>query len=615
MAVNFGLIDPGLPERAGQMFRMPDIDKTAMMGMKLQESQMELAEQKRATQEASVDREAMRNYLAGGGDLFTPTGVDKALADLRGKVSPDLYMKLGKQAATVKEADVKLRKQLTEMDDTALTNYGAGLEMVMPFLDQLEKQYKADVAAGGEATARSKFEENRNKLIAQLQGQMAGPTTPLYNPQVLKALPSMTPDTLPALISGSKYTQTQVQTRLREAQAKRQEAEAAALASGKDWKTYVDDASGNTYRTSALLGKTQQLNKETGEWADVPAGVPSTARALGAKPPTVPVTQQIEEATDLTKNPVTDTERSQADQYILTGKMPQVGTGTAASVKRQRILAIATQRAEQLGMSPAEVEQTRNRLTASKEAAKRLTTQKAIIQAGEKNVQNVLDILQSEVEKLGGPQSPKVQAVLNKARTQWMGDPEYIGINQAYMDLVENMARVYSGQTGAGGTPVSFLKLAEKSLPENPTLAQVLKLRETVPALFEARKKATDDELEAVFKMASLPKTPGKVSPGAQAERDKGAAETIRAEYDKAVALAKDPKTDPEARKRAYSDARTTRNELKRMGVEVPELKEPAAVAGDDAMRAQVTKAFGKYEPDMYEYRVTPDGKVQRRKK
>ena len=234
-----------------------------------------------------------------------------------------------------------------------------------------------------------------------------------------------------------------------------------------------------------------------------------------------------------------------------------------------RILAIAAEEAQNMGLAPDDQVKLQNKIKAATESTKRLLTQSSQIRAGEENVKKVLDIVEEEVKKLGGPNSPKIRQFWNKAMTEWAGDPEFVGINQAYLDLTENMARIYSGVTGAEGTPVSFLELAKNSLPSNPNLGQVLRLKEIVPKLFDARLKATEDQLKEVTSIATLPKSSGgtssggKVTPEEQKDRDKTA--ILMREYDKLLEQLKGKTGEDRARK--LREIREFRNENKNIGL------------------------------------------------
>jgi hypothetical protein len=408
-------------------------------------------------------------------------------------------------------------------------------------------------------------------LIQHLGQQQIGPGKPLMPPNVAQYLAKMPPEQLAEFYNSTQHKKALVEQGLKQAQigevearTAKEEAQRKEIESGSkgNWKAYVKGEDKYEYDT-----KTARWRKN-GESVDI-KDVPTDLAAVASRDA---IAKQGEG--DLEAKPPTQWETTEAKKYLMTNRMPQLGTGAKASEARMRILAIAAREADNLGMSPEDTTKLQLKIKAAQESTKRLMTQQAQIRAGEENVKKVLDIVESEVKKLGGPNSPKVRQIWNKAMTEWSGDPEFIGINQAYLDLTENMARIYSGVTGAAGTPVSFLDLAKKSLPENPNLAQIMKLKEIVPKLFEARLKATEDQLKEVTSVASLPKSSGgeKVSKEEQTARDSDAGMILKDEHKKLVDQLKGLSGEDRARK--LSDIRALRKEMKSKGIEPPAFDE-----------------------------------------
>jgi len=526
------------------------------------------AEAQQAAQGMS-DRDALHQYLQSGGDIYTPTGIEKAMTDLRGRISPDTYLKLGEQARALKTADVSLKEKLSQYNTEQLAAYDAGIERTMPMLANLSSGYEKVKAEKGEQAAGQWFQEQRSQLIPQLQGQQIAPGMPMFNPQVLQTVGQMNPEQLPALISGSKYHAAQVKSALDEAKAKEAAAKAKVYEETGGLKPgQVDlyaDSQGNKYevtrmpngRTTVVRNGTDRIGLED---------LPSDVKKLGSKA-----------ASDAAGAALLKPETLQfmADYTSVTGRaFPVPSVGAANNQARAMYLNAAADLAKSRGYDGTEAGGLALQRDATKEALKRMTTQTAVIEAGEKDMENVMTVLKDELKKLGGPDSPKVRALWNKGATEWAGDPDFTGVNAAWANFQETAARVFSGQTGAGGTPVNYLRLVQDSVGKNPNLEQIYKLDDTMGKLFAARKKATQGVQKALVESAKMPAKPGSaaaVSAGEQAERDKSSQEVIRSEYDKAVAAVKAAKT-PEERSRALSDARSTRAELKRMGVDVPDV-------------------------------------------
>lgn len=563
MSVDFGLLNQKPLAMSAAM--PPEVDVVGNQSRAYTLAGQKLGYEQKAQQakDTNADREVLRAAMQDPDfDLYTPEGAEKTLQKLKGKVSPDTFMSLSDHAQKVKIQDANLRKSLLGMKDTELDLASRRFETLVPGLKQLEEQYKKDAAEKGEQAAQQLFVENRNKFGQQMQ------SSGLIDEQTAKILPTITPETVGAAWRGSTHGKNIVDSYVKEAQAKRQTALAESLKNPGDWEMF-NTPEGRQFKYNKKTGMAVTLD-DSGQWVETAAVPPGAIRVNAQKPGAAGAGGA---AVDFEKQPPTESETAEAKKYILTGKMPQVGTGGQAAAKRLRILELATREAETMGMSPEQVIQLQNKVKAAQEGTKRLMTQSAQIRAGEENVQGVLNVLEEEVRKLGGPDSPKVKGFLNRAYTEWKGDPDFVGVNQAYLDLIENTARVYSGVTGAGGTPVSFLELAKKSLPENPSLAQVLKLRETLPKLFKARREATEHEMDAISKTATLPTAKTKEDqPSGKDDSDR--VSIMMREYNDAISRAKTAKGDELVR--ARDDARSIRKELKALGKDVPDPGEPA---------------------------------------
>ena len=211
MALQFSLL--GSPDALARSAQPPLVDVAGAieagytMAGNISAAQEKLRQQREADQDRRILQEGLKT---GKLDLFTPKGIEQALVQLRGQVSPGFYMKLGEQAQAAKKADLAFQKSLADMDATALTQYNAGIESAMPFLEGLLRQYQADDEVRGPESALANFEDNRKRLLADMQGKLVGPNTPMFNPQVMSALQTITPEMLPGMLAASKYQSTQI---------------------------------------------------------------------------------------------------------------------------------------------------------------------------------------------------------------------------------------------------------------------------------------------------------------------------------------------------------------------------------------------------------------------
>ena len=544
MAADFNLINSAatLPMKA-DTFKPIDAVGNMEKAYTLAGEMVDTGEKVRKAQEDEQYRAVLKEYSSRDGtDLVTPQGLTRAMKDLQGKIPVDKFQALGQAAQKSAMADAQFREHMSKASEAEIANTAAQMDQAYPVFESLMKQHAEDKAAKGKDYADAQFRDNQQKALQALGQQKTATGQPMLSPAVLQTISQVDADHLPGVMNQMKGHKTALDARLTEARAKAQEAIAAGGRSPNALQKY-----------DAML-KNGEISQE--EYDQLKKGFleKQGPKATGA-------------AVDWEAQPATQGEKDAAKNFLMTERMPSMGTGAAAAAKKARILELASQEADNLGMKPEDTAQLRIRIKASQEGLKRLMTQSANIKAGEKNVVGALGVLEDEVRKLGGPDSPKLKAFMNKAYTEWKGDPDFVGINQAYLDVIENSARVYSGVTGAGGTPVSFLELAKKSLPENPSLAQVLKLKEVMPRLFAVRSKATEDEMDAVSKTATLPKA--AATKDDQKARDADAGKILKDEYDKAVKELAGLTGDTLRRKR--EDIAALRREAKTKGVDLPE--------------------------------------------
>jgi hypothetical protein len=614
----------------------------------------------RAQQSAQNDRAAVQSYIRSGGDLFTPPGIERALTQLRGRVSPEYFTRLGEQAQKLKTADIELQKKISGLREDELSAYSAGIESAMPFLDALQRQYEADLEAGGAESALAKFNDNRAKLVGTMQGRMAGPNTPMFNEQVVQSLQAVTPEVLPGIISASKYQTAQIKNALEAARAKAAStgktenliapdgkvvanvpgvglvdtatgnqytgnpaelkpivtARGAAPTTGRDWEQYTDPK-GNIYETSRSMRQTVQVNAD-GTRTTVPS-LPADAFKVGSVA-AARARSGLDEVPDLTPE-----ENAKLAEFsrVYGRQIPVPSFGTGAAARRDRVLFLRNfvQDMASRGETATSAGVQASMARAGQEALKRITTQDVILSAGEKELIGILDKMEAELKKIGGPDSPLVRRYWNRAATEIAGEPTFSGMNALYTAFIDEAARVTSGATGAAGTPVAYKQLAERMLDPNTNLSQLLAFKQPFKDMIEARQRGVEGAKQQLITSISPPPKRGEgttVAPATQAGRDQDRATILRQEYDAALQRM-NTATDPTARSRAMADVRSTREELRRLGVDVPPPGEPAAAAPaadqTGAIRDALRKANRAYEPDKFDYRIGPDGTVQQRRK
>lgn len=509
-------------------------------------------EQQRQQAQSAMDRQALQAVMQSGKhNMQTPEGWESALGELQGKVSPDTFTALSDHVAKFKTADATFKQHLMAQEGEKLKLLHSQEERTQPIIGS----FLSDMDKSGDPKAF--WSQNYPKLVETLaQANIPREALQKY------LTPGLTPEVLRAYHAGSDYRKNVIADQLHQAQMKLLESREKVINDTKNEVYRGPD--GATFYVNPV-GKTIMREDPTTHELS-PSSLPKDAVKVSgpgsgtAGKQGTGIIQQVEEAVDLSKHPAKPEELSQARQFLLTGKLPQFGSGSVAAANKIRIQQIAQNIAAESGMKPEQITQLQNKVGASKQALTRLIGQDAQIQVGEENIKNVLTLLEEEIKKAGGPDSPKVRSLLNKVRTEWMGDPAFVGINQAYMDMQEQTAKLYSGATGAGATPVSFLHLAEKSLPPNPSLAQILKMREILPRLFDARKRATEDIIDKTTNIASLPDKKDAEGKSGTPKQDADAAKIWAKEVDDEVKKYS-AATDPAVKNRSWQDIKGLQRE------------------------------------------------------
>lgn len=591
MSVDFGLLSSAarVPMSGRPMQMNTPVENQAikfdMQGKQIlaQDRQQEFdrSNQDRSTANAALQEE--------GVDLATVDGTQRYLEKIKGKTSPEFYLKQADHAAKVQQTSVANQQAILNLNDAQRGEYAKAIEPMVTELRAIDEAHTAEYKQNPDlADANLKAKAG---LLAKKYGAMKGPTgAPLTPPQLIQDLENAPTHLIHGWVAHSNEEANRILNAERIAKTKEYEAAAAqktAMANlmsgglGKEAEELFSPSAKTTYFRNKNTKQVFRMDENNEPVLIREAELPTDLQKAGTTPKILPQSV-IDTAMDFDKKPPTAEELFQAKEMALTGKMPALGAGAAVAPARMRLNALAVKAKIEAGMDPNEAVQLANTVKTSQEGIKRLTTQHAQISAGEKNVKGVLNVMEDEIRKAKLSGSPKWDQFWSSQKTDWLGDPDYIGIAQAYKDLLESSARVYSGVTGASGTPVSFLQLAEKDMPEKPTLSQVAKLKDVLPKLFDIRKKATEEEITTLSNLSTLPTkkssepspststggtslTDRKVSDSEQKARDADATGLLAKELPKHIKNFNDAKT-PEEKNRAWVDIRDVRHEQKKLG-------------------------------------------------
>ena len=161
-------------------------------------------------QDADLDRQdrtTVTDYVKQGGNLSTPEGVQKALQDLGGKLTPKNYtglMKHGEEAARWNEQLDQFYTTLPEATFKALT---AKTEYAAKSLDSSLMAYKAEADKVGGPAARQNFQAAKAANLKYLAGLKTPKGEPLFKPEELKRYEDMSPEQLESELQTTKYHQ------------------------------------------------------------------------------------------------------------------------------------------------------------------------------------------------------------------------------------------------------------------------------------------------------------------------------------------------------------------------------------------------------------------------
>jgi hypothetical protein len=147
--------------------------------------------------------------------------------------------------------------------------------------------------------------------------------------------------------------------------------------------------------------------------------------------------------------------------YIGSGKLPPIGRGKEGVAQRTAIMNHAAKIAKDAGISPAELQTVPGRNRALQASLTNLQKTSDVMEKSEQafinNTNTALDI-SSKVDRTGSP-------VINK----WLlggkdaaGDPDVRALDAAITTMSVDYARIMSGATGAGGTPISTAEEAKQ---------------------------------------------------------------------------------------------------------------------------------------------------------
>lgn len=140
----------------------------------------------------------------------TPDGLDSALSDLQGKVTPATYMALQKNVDAAKQKHIDYQTKLMSLDDYNLEGVQKSQEYVYnsesSVLDAYKKAVEAKKVDPSAPDPMQVYNTAKVAKIQELAGIMKpGTNVPMFDPKTLQSASQMTPDQLESSINGTKY--------------------------------------------------------------------------------------------------------------------------------------------------------------------------------------------------------------------------------------------------------------------------------------------------------------------------------------------------------------------------------------------------------------------------
>jgi hypothetical protein len=183
---------------------------------------------------------------------------------------------------------------------------------------------------------------------------------------------------------------------------------------------------------------------------------------------------------------------------ILTGHAPAIGRGKEGIAQRTAIYNRMAEIAKDAGVSPAELATTAGRNKALQTSLANLQKQTDMMQKSEKGFQNNMQLaleLSNKVDRTGAP-------LLNKwllGGRAALGDPDVAALDAAITTAATDYARIMSGQTGAGGTPISTAEEARNLIRKELSHKQFSAVADVLYRDIQGQHNAVDSQRQTIL--------------------------------------------------------------------------------------------------------------------
>ena len=211
-------------ENASRMYTLADkVDS-------FKEKQSERLAAQTEREDTSRDKAILDRYLKGGGDLYSPEGIEKAQDALKNQVSVNTYQNLGNMLDKRKKTVQDFKQKAAELDDTQLSlyqkKYEESLKTMVGPLDVYDKTKEAK----GEQEAQKAFAAAKIASL-KMMAQEVNPETgqAKYSQTSLQKFAMMAPEALASEMNTTKWhrdlIKDELDSKLKTAQAKNYESQ------------------------------------------------------------------------------------------------------------------------------------------------------------------------------------------------------------------------------------------------------------------------------------------------------------------------------------------------------------------------------------------------------
>jgi hypothetical protein len=196
-------------------------------------------------------------------------------------------------------------------------------------------------------------------------------------------------------------------------------------------------------------------------------------------------------------------------RQILLGDSGIRGYNKEAVAQRALIANNVAKIAKDAGVSPQELTTTSGRNKALQSSLTNLQKQSDVMQKSEQGFQNNLDQALQLSEKLTRSGSPVINKWLLGGRAA-IGDPDVAAFDAAINAASVDYARIMSGQTGAGGTPISTAEEAKQLLRKELSNQSLQAVADVLHRDIMGQQQAVDQQRQTIM---SAMQAFGKPSP------------------------------------------------------------------------------------------------------